>query len=87
MDEAIGGQKQVKHEVIMEFLSSLEAQICSLEHLVDRVCGDAPPKPSDQKEPVLHISLSQFLTETPNAISLLTERVDKAVDRVGEYLF
>lgn len=76
-------ERQAKHQLIQRGINELDINVSKLEKFLDKLKGE----PSEKKETVSpHPSLVQFLTNTPEEIAKLNERIATCVKCLEEIL-
>ena len=90
--QGIGGPvteaRQEKHVFILSNLSHLVQSIEALEGMAERV-SPTPPVPDKEQlmPPKSTPSLAQFLNELPDDLNRLSERVQKATEKLNQSIF
>jgi len=76
-----------KHVAIINSLENLEGFICRFESFVSKVKLCTEEDSPNVDESARGISLERFLIETPEDVSKMTSRLDKALLELAELLF
>ncbi len=82
------GDRQIKHEEILNRINLLRCEIQKLEDLGEVIdVGNKPYDNPDEPEKASKPSLAVFLNEIPDTISSLTTMISDARTRINSLIF